>query len=75
MLTPMPMTKTQVYLPAEDLRALHRVARQRGRKVADLVREAVQLAYLRSPAQGPIALWDGEFSGSSVDHDAAFDEP
>jgi hypothetical protein len=74
MMTHMRMTKTQVYLPAEDLRMLHRIARQRGRKVAELVRDAVHDAYLRGSGRGPIALWEGEFPGSSTDHDSAFDE-
>jgi len=71
----MAMVKTQVYLPAAELRALHVVARRQNRKVADLVREAVRQVWLREIPSGPIALWDGPFAGSSTDHDAAFDEP
>ncbi|MSP63674.1 MAG: hypothetical protein EXR72_25680 [Myxococcales bacterium] len=71
----MSMVKTQVYLPREELKALHRVARERRRRVADLVREAVRSVWLRPVATGPVALWDGPFAGSSADHDAAFDEP
>ncbi len=70
-----PMVKTQVYLPAAELAALHRLAKAKKRRVADLVREAIREAYLRPPPSGPVALWDGPFSGSSSDHDAAFDEP
>jgi len=70
------MVKTQVYLPAEELRALHRLARRSKRPVADLVREAVRAVWLRgTPAEGPVALWRGPFRGSSVEHEAAFDEP
>lgn len=71
----MAMVKTQVYLPAAELRALHAVARRKKRRVADLVREAVRQVWLRENPRGPIALWDGPFAGSSTDHDAAFDEP
>lgn len=73
-LTPMAMTKTQVYLPKADLLALHRVAREQKRPVAELIRVAVRERWLRDPAQGPVGLWDGPFRGSSSDHDAAFDE-
>jgi len=74
-MTPMRMTKTQVYLPPADLRALHRLARQRKTKVAELVRSAVRQTYLLGRPPGPVALWDGDFRGSSLDHDSAFDEP
>lgn len=76
--TPMSMTKTQIYFPPSELKALHRVAKQTGRAVADLVREAVRTRWLSRPGggdAGPVALWTGPFTGSSVDHDAAFDEP
>jgi hypothetical protein len=67
----MAMTKTQVYFPPEELRALHRVARRRRQPVAALVREAVRATWLRPALQGPVALWDGPISGGSVDHDGA----
>lgn len=70
----MAMVKTQVYLPAAELRALHVVARRQNRRVADLVRQAVRQVWLRENPSGPIALWDGPFAGSAMDHDAAFDE-
>lgn len=73
-MTPM-MTKTQVYLPAAELAELHRVAKRKKRRVADLVREAIREKYLRDTSAGPVALWTGPFAGSAVDHDAAFDEP
>ena len=66
--------KTQVYLPPESLKALHRLASDTGRSVADLVREAIQRVWLQPESDGPVALWTGPFAGSSADHDAAFDE-
>jgi hypothetical protein len=69
------MVKTQVYLPADELAALHRLARRSRRRVADLVREAIRRVWLRPEPGGPVALWDRPFDGSSADHDAAFDEP
>ena len=73
--TPMPMKKTQVYFRAEELKALHRIARERKRPVAELVREAVRTVWLQSPASWPIGLWTGPVpAGGSADHDSAFDE-
>lgn len=69
-----PVIKTQVYLPEKELAALHRVAKAKKRRVADLVREAVREKYLRAGPPGPVAIWDGPFAGSSADHDAAFDD-
>jgi len=69
------MVKTQVYLRQEELEALHRTARRSGRPVADLVREAIRRVWLRPPARGPIALWDGPPSRTSVEHDTIYDEP
>ena len=74
-MTPMkPMVKTQLYFPEDELAALHRVARQKRRRLAELVREAVRSTLLRPPPSGPVAIWDGPFAGTSADHDAAFDE-
>ena len=69
------MVKTQVYLRAEELAALHAAARRSGRSVADLVREAIRRIWLRPEATGPVALWDGTPSRTSVDHDRIYDEP
>ncbi len=74
-MTPMKMKKTQVYLPDDELRELHSVARSRKRPVAELIREAVRTTWLRGPANGPVALCDGFLRGRSDEHDAAFDEP
>jgi hypothetical protein len=67
--------KTQVYLRAEEIEALHGVARRSGRSVADLVREAVRRVWLRAEAQGPVAIWDRKPSRTSVEHDRIYDEP
>ena len=68
------MTKTQVYLPEEDLRALHETSKRTGRSVASLIREAVKRVWLQPEASGPIALWDGPIGRSSSDHDSIYDE-
>lgn len=69
-----PMVKTQVYLRSEELEALHAAAERSGRSVADLVREAIRRVWLRPGAEGPVAIWDGVPSRSSVDHDSIYDE-
>lgn len=69
-----PMVKTQVYLRSEELEALHAAAERSGRSVADLVREAIRRVWLRPGAEGPVAIWDGVPSSSSVDHDSIYDE-
>ena len=70
-----PMEKTQVYLGAEELEALHRVAERADRSVADLIREAIRRVWLRPTRKGPVGLWDGEPARSSVDHDSIYDTP
>jgi hypothetical protein len=69
------MVKTQVYLRAEELRALHRVAKRSGKSVAELVREAIRRAWLRPEPRAPVGLWDGEVRATSVDHDSIYDAP
>jgi hypothetical protein len=81
-MTPMPMKKTQVYFRAEDLRALHRVAKERKRPVAELIRVAVQDRWLKPPdhdtrpGYAMIGLYTGPVPPgfSSDNHDAAFDD-
>ena len=68
------MTKAQVYFPDEDLEELRLTAKRTGRSVADLVREAVRRVWLRRDSDGPVALWDGMPTKTSVDHDAIYDE-
>ena len=69
------MIKTQVYLHEEDLQALREAAKRSGRSVADLVREAIRRVWLQPPSDGPVALWDGIPSRTSVEHDTICDEP
>jgi hypothetical protein len=69
------MVKTQVYLPAEELAALHREADRTGRSVADLIREAIRRTWLREPGGGPVALWAGPIGATSDDHDIVHDAP
>jgi hypothetical protein len=68
------MEKTQIYLPKDELAALRKAARQSGRSVADLVREAIRKTVLRPPVSGPVAIWDGESKKTSVEHDSIYDE-
>lgn len=68
------MEKMQIYLPADELEALRKVAARSGRSVADVVREAVRKQVLKAPLRGPVALWDGEPKRTSVDHDSVHDE-
>ena len=70
-----PMVKTQVYLRPEELDALHRTAERSKRSVADLIREAIRRVWLHPPREGPVALWDGRPSRTSVDHDSVYDNP
>ena len=69
------MTKTQVYLRDEELRALHKVAKRSGRSLADLIREAIRRVWLRRDGEGPVGLWDGPPRRTSVEHDTVHDEP
>jgi hypothetical protein len=69
------MEKTQVYLRKEELDALRKAAARSGRSVAALVREAVRKVVLTPPAEGPVAIWDGEPKRTSIEHDSVYDEP
>jgi hypothetical protein len=66
--------KTQVYLPAEQLAQLHRLAKSSRRSVADLIREAIGRVWLRPSARGPVSLWSGPIKKTSAEHDAIYDE-
>lgn len=70
------MIKTQIYLPEDELKALRETAQRSGRSMADLVREAIRQVWLHpNPnSTGPVALWDGIPSRTSVEHDAIYDE-
>jgi hypothetical protein len=69
------MTKTQVYLPEADLRALHKLAARHRKSVAALIREAVSRTYLQADASGPVALYRRRAKRVSTDHDSIYDEP
>lgn len=69
------MEKIQVYLPKEELDALRAAAARSGRSVAALVRDAIRAVVLKSPAGGPVTIWDGEPKRPSTDHDSVHDEP
>lgn len=69
------MTKTQVYLRDEELKALHKVAKRSGRSLAELIREAIRRVWLRPEGDGPVGLWDGAPRRTSVEHDTVHDEP
>ena len=66
------MVKTQINLPEDELKALRETAQRLGRSMADLVREAVRRVWLRpdSISAGPVSLWDGMPSRTSIEHDA-----
>ena len=68
------MAKIQVELPDEEIEALRETAEREGRSLDELVREATREAWLRSNAQGPVALWDGVPSRPSLEHDAIYEE-
>ena len=69
------MVKTQIYLPEDDLKALRETAQRSGRSMADLVREAIRQVWLRPDpvSEGPVALWDGIPSRTSIEHDEIYD--
>ena len=69
------MVKTQIYLPKEELTALHKAARRSGKSVAQLVREAVRRSCLPPTANGPVGLWSGKLRATSFDHDSIYDTP
>ncbi len=69
------MEKIQVYLQKEELDALRKAAARSGRSVAELVREAIRKVILKTPAAGPVAIWNGEPRRPSIEHDTVHDEP
>jgi Ribbon-helix-helix protein, copG family len=69
------MEKTQVYLPKEELDALRKAAARSGRSVAEVVREAIRKVVLKTPAGGPVGIWDGQPRRTSMEHDTVHDEP
>ena len=69
------MEKTQVYLRKEELNALRKVSRAIKAQRCCAGREAVRKVILMPPAEGPVAIWDGEPKRSSIEHDSVHDEP
>ena len=73
------MKKTQVHLPEEQLRALHRMAKRQKKSVAAVIRDAIRVALTEDAptdaGRRPIALWSGELEPTSSDHDSIYDEP
>ena len=68
------MTTIQVNFPDEDPVTLPSLAKRTGRRVEDLVREAVRRVWLGPEARSPIALWDRTPTKTSLEHDATYDE-
>ena len=68
------MEKMQIYLPREELDSLRKAAARSGRSVAELVRDAIRKVVLKTPANGPVAIWDGKPKRTSVEHDTVHDE-
>jgi hypothetical protein len=68
------MTKTQVYLREEELEALHRVAKETGESLAEVIRKAIRQVWLKPEGNGPVDLWDGPTRRTSVEHDSIYDE-
>ncbi len=69
------MEKTQIYLRKEELEALRAAARRTGRSMAEVVRDAIRTVVLKPSADGFVAIWDGEPTRSSIEHDTVHDEP
>ncbi|MBP9113130.1 MAG: CopG family transcriptional regulator [Polyangiaceae bacterium] len=74
------MVRTQIYLPKEELDALHLVAKRSGQSVAQLVRAAVRQVWMsgkpptsESKKGGLVALWSERVDVSSMDHDSIYD--
>jgi len=71
----MRMRKTQVYLRENELRELHRIRKETGRSLAELIREAIQRVWLKPASRGPVGLWSGQVKRTDVDHDSIYDKP
>ena len=70
-----PMEKTQVYLRKEELDALRQAAARSGRRIAEIIRDAIRQAVLKPQAAGPVAIWDSKPKRTSIDHDSVHDQP
>jgi len=74
------MTKTQVYLPEEQLAALHEVAKRERKSVAAVIRDAIgealgKRSISKQRGRGPVALWAGKPKRTALDHDSIYDQP
>ena len=69
------MEKTQVYLRADEIAALRKMATRTGRSIAELIREAIRKTVLKPDLTGPVAIWDGEPKRAAREHDSIYDEP
>jgi hypothetical protein len=69
------MEKTQIYLRKEELDALRKAAARSGRRVAELVRDAIRKVVLKPQAARPVAIWDGEPKRASIAYDSVHNEP
>ena len=67
------MEKVQIYLRKEELDALRRAAKRTKRSVAELIRDAIRKVVVNPTADGPVAIWDGEPTRPSADHDSIYD--
>ena len=67
------MQKIEVHLRREELAALRRAAKRSNRSVADLIRNAIRKAVVKPTSDGPVAIWDGEPTRPSTDHDRIYD--
>ena len=63
-----------VEFPDEGLEALRSIARRIGCSGADVIGEAVRRVWLRPDLSGPVSLWDGTPTRTSVEHDAIYDQ-
>lgn len=68
------MVKTRIHFPERGLSALKDAAQHSGRRVVGLVRQAVRCVRLCPPVEGPVALWDGVPTRTSMEHDAIYNE-
>jgi hypothetical protein len=68
------MEKTQIYLRKEEIDALCKTAVRSGRST-ELVRDAIRKVVVGSQIAGPVAIWGGEPTRVSSEHDSVHDEP
>lgn len=70
------MVRTQIYLPEEELRSIHKIAKRNKTTVARLVRQAIRQVWLDThDTSGLVGIVKQKLSRSSVDHDSIYDQP